>query len=72
VKPVASVKVESQPVPADAPSAVTAVQSVDTKPTEFVLSAGLEPSQSWLARNKYILGVLLIVGGGAVAFFLLR
>jgi GAF domain-containing protein len=39
---------------------------------EFVLSAGLAPSQSWLARNKYILGVLLAVGIAAVAVFLLR
>jgi hypothetical protein len=39
---------------------------------EFVLSAGLAPSQSWLARNKYILGVLLAVGIAAAAVFLLR
>jgi hypothetical protein len=40
--------------------------------TEFVLSAGLEPSQSWLSANKYIIGVLLLIGGGAAAIFLLR
>jgi GAF domain-containing protein len=39
---------------------------------EFVLSAGLEPSQSWLAANKYIVGVLLLVAAAATAFFLLR
>jgi hypothetical protein len=40
---------------------------------EFVFSAGLEPSQSWLAANKYIVGVILLVGAaGAAAFFLLR
>lgn len=39
---------------------------------EFVLSAGLAPSQSWLARNKYILGVLLVVGIAVVVVFLLR
>jgi len=40
---------------------------------EFVLSAGLEPSQSWLAANKYIVGVLLLVAAAAAtAFFLLR
>jgi len=39
---------------------------------EFVLSAGLEPSQSWLAANKYILGVLLLVAAAAASFFLLR
>lgn len=39
---------------------------------EFVLSAGLEPSQSWLAANKYIVGVLLLVAAAAATFFLLR
>ncbi len=39
---------------------------------EFVLSAGLEPSQSWLAANKYIVGVLLLVAAAGAAFFLLR
>jgi hypothetical protein len=39
---------------------------------EFVLSAGLEPSQSWVARNKYVLGVLLVVGVVMAAVFLLR
>ena len=39
---------------------------------EFVFSAGLAPSQSWLATYKYILGVLLVVGGAVAAFFLLR
>ncbi len=40
---------------------------------EFVLSAGLQPSQSWLAANKYIVGVILLVAAaGAAAFFLLR
>ena len=39
---------------------------------EFVLSAGLEPSQSWIARNKYVLGVLLVVGVVVAAVFLLR
>jgi hypothetical protein len=38
----------------------------------FVLSAGLEPSQSWIARNKYVLGALLVIGVAAAAVFLLR
>jgi hypothetical protein len=38
----------------------------------FVLSAGLEPSQSWIARNKYVLSVLLVIGVAAIAVFLLR
>jgi GAF domain-containing protein len=39
---------------------------------DFVLSAGLEPSQSWLAANKYIVGVILLLAAAAAAFFLLR
>ena len=40
---------------------------------DFVLSAGLGPSQSWLAANKYIVGVLLLVAAAAAAaFFLLH
>jgi|SRR5579862_8673504 len=39
---------------------------------EFVLSAGLEPPQSWLSANKYIIGVLLLIGGGVAVIFLLR
>ena len=39
-------------------------------PPEFVLSAGLEPSQSWLSANKYILGVLLFVAAVAAVFLL--
>ena len=37
-----------------------------------VLSAGLEPSQSWLSANKYMIGVLLVIGGVVAAVFLLR
>ncbi len=49
-----------------------AVKSMGAPP-EFVLSAGLEPSQSWLAANKYVVGVLLlVVAAAAAAFFLLR
>ena len=38
----------------------------------FVLSAGLEPAQSWLSANKYVIGVLLVVGIVVAAFLLLR
>ncbi len=53
------------------------VQPSSTQPAkaataEFVFSAGLAPSQSWFATYKYILGVLLVVGGAVAAFFLLR
>jgi len=37
-----------------------------------IFSAGLEPSQSWLARNKYVLGVLAAVAGTIGAVVLLR
>jgi hypothetical protein len=46
------------------------VQAAKTPAPELVLSAGLAPPQSWLSRNKYILGVLLIAGAAAAAFFL--
>jgi hypothetical protein len=39
---------------------------------EFVLSAGLQPSQSWFSANKYVLIVVLVVGLAAAAFFVLR
>ena len=39
---------------------------------EFILSSGLEPSQSWLAANRYVLGVVLVIGLVVVAVFVLR
>jgi hypothetical protein len=39
---------------------------------EFVLSAGLEPSQSWLAANKYMIGALLVVAAVVVAVLVLH
>ena len=39
---------------------------------ELVLSAGLAPSQSWFAANKYIVGALLVVAAVVAAVFLLR
>ena len=38
----------------------------------LVLTAGLEPSQSWLGRNKYIVGSLLLVAASLAAFLLLH
>ena len=46
--------------------------SVGTSSPEFVLSAGLQPSESWLAANKYILGVLLVVAAVVATIFWLR
>lgn len=39
---------------------------------ELVFSAGMESSQSWLARNKYVVGVVLAVAAAVTAVFLLR
>jgi GAF domain-containing protein len=39
---------------------------------EFVLSSGLEPSQSWLSANKYILMAVLVVGLIVAAVFFLH
>lgn len=49
-----------------------APQRLQAPVPEFVLSAGLAPSQSWLARNKYFLGVLLAVGIAVAVVLLLR
>jgi hypothetical protein len=38
----------------------------------LVFSAGLEPSQSWLARNKYVLAAMLVIAGALAAILLLR
>ena len=46
--------------------------SLQTSSSEFVLSAGLEPSQSWLGRNKYIFVALLVVAAGVAAVVFLR
>jgi len=47
-------------------------QNTESRSPEFVLSAGLQPSQSWFSANKYVLIVLLVVGLAAAAFFILR
>lgn len=40
--------------------------------TEFTLSSGIEPSQSWFAANKYALIVLLAIAAAASAVYFLR
>ncbi len=50
----------------------SSLQASKAPSPEFVFSAGLGPSQSWFATHKYILRVLLVVGGAVAAFFLLR
>jgi GAF domain len=42
------------------------------EPSSPILSGGLVPSQSWLARNKYVLGVLAAVAATIGAVALLR
>lgn len=70
VKPASPSTASSGVRPEEAPQkAVEAVQSAS--PT-LVLSAALPPSQSWLSRNKYVLGVLLAIAGTAAAVFFLR
>lgn len=66
-----TVSAVSDPSPA-VPETMTAAAMPEAASPDFVLSSGLEPSQSWLARNKYIVGVLLAVGVAAAGFFLLR
>lgn len=39
---------------------------------EMVLSAGLEPQQSWMVRNKFVLITMAVIAIGAVAFVLLH
>lgn len=37
-----------------------------------IFSAGIEPSQSWISRNKYVLGVLVLVAAVVAGVLLLR
>ena len=69
---------ETLEIPASVPASPLSVQPVlSSVPAvvaspKFVLSAGLEPSQSWLAANKYVVGVLLVIAAAVAAAFLLR
>jgi hypothetical protein len=38
----------------------------------LVFSAGLEPTQSWASRNKYVLGAILVVAATVAAIWLIR
>jgi hypothetical protein len=58
------------PVPEAAP--VPTTSAVETSAPAFVLSAGLEPSQSWLSRNKYVVGAIVLVAAAVAGIFLLR
>jgi hypothetical protein len=54
------------------PVSEKAEEPTQAAPQEVTFSAGLEPSQSWFAANKYILGALLVVAGTVAALVLLR
>jgi len=69
-KAVAEKAVESKSANAQAPIAAAASEPARSTVPEFVLSSGLESSQSWFSANKYVLLVILTLGiGGAVAAF---
>jgi len=53
-------------------ASVAPLETSEAPSPEFVLSAGLEPSQSWLSANKYIVGAILVVAATVVAIVLLR
>ena len=58
--------------PAEQKTAAPEEKSTDSPVAELVLSAGIEPSQSWLARNKYVVAVVLAVAAAVIAVILLR
>jgi hypothetical protein len=63
---------ERKPLPEEQAPVSEAGAPAATEEPGLVLSAGLEPSQSWLARNKYVVGVVLAVAAAAAAILLLR
>jgi len=72
-KPAAVVppSVTSNPPISEAATAAAKATS-ETPVPDFVLSAGLEPSQSWLGRNKYIVVAILVVAATVAAVLFLR
>jgi hypothetical protein len=54
------------------PVAAKIAQTAQAPVPDLVFSATVEPSQSWLARNKIIVGVLLLVAATVAAILLLR
>ena len=44
--------------------------AVELPSPDVVFSAGIEPSQSWLATNKYIIGALLVAAAITVVFLM--
>jgi GAF domain-containing protein len=79
----ASDKIEPAKIPNEVaadikPATVVATTSEQTAQAhqgsapEFVLSAGVASSQSWMSANKYIVLVLLVIAAAAAAVFYLR
>lgn len=50
----------------------SATEKPETPSSNFVLSAGLESSQSWLSANKYLVGILLMIGMLLIGILVLR
>jgi hypothetical protein len=56
----------------DASAAPEFPASTNSSAPDFAFSAGMEPSQSWLAANKYILGAIVVAAAAIAAFVFLR
>jgi hypothetical protein len=67
----AKIRAETKPVIV-APTSEQRLKPAQAPAPEFILSAGITPSQSWLSANKYILLVLVVVAAAAAAVFYLR
>jgi hypothetical protein len=63
---------EQRAVPQAVVASSSGRETLKVSAPEFVLSSGLEPSQSWFSANKYILMAVLVVGLVLVAVFVLR
>jgi len=73
--PAPSTPAASTPVSATPPVSETALLTTsvaETPAPTFVLSAGLEPSQSWISRNKYIFGAIVLIVATVAGILLLR
>jgi hypothetical protein len=56
----------------DPPSASEPLAPENFPASDFAFSAGMEPSQSWLAANKYIVGAIVVAVAAIAAFVFLR
>ncbi len=54
------------------PERTLASAAAEGAAADLMFGAGLQDSQSWIAANKYVIGVLVVVTGLLAAFFLLR